>query len=189
MNRQFLSFSFCAIATLGILGSDTEDPTPEEQVSDVLADADKLKDGKADDAVAFNDGIVGLQVQFMIPMQAYEDAEPGSAEESKHIEDAIKECRSAIKTLDKLEPYSGGASFKSAAQEYFEAYLDLMLLSQRSLTVTTAEEQAALELEAAPAVTRIQSAELSFDLAQRSFAMSNNMQLTETVEIPSEGGN
>jgi hypothetical protein len=79
------------------------------------------KTGKANTAIEYNDGIIGLQAQIiteMIAVMKLESKEPVA--DLKHLVNTIKECRSA---LQRLEVYEGGEAMKASADSLFVFYL------------------------------------------------------------------
>ena len=79
------------------------------------------KTGKANTAIEYNDGIIGLQAQIiteMMTVMQLESKEPVA--DLKHLTNTIRDCRSA---LQRLEVYEGGEAMKTSADSLFSFYL------------------------------------------------------------------
>jgi hypothetical protein len=176
----FLMFAACDDS------SSSDDDDDKSSAEESLEDGEKLKDGKADDAVEFNDGIVGLQTAVMIPWEAY-SATSDPEKERKHLAETKKACKEALKTLDKVKPYSGGKDLQDSAEEMFEAFMEFIEMNETMLDLRDAEDfekWAEFEPKFVAAEEKVNTKMEAFLLSQQLYAISNNLSLEDSVELP-----
>ncbi|MEX1189351.1 MAG: hypothetical protein WED33_08835 [Bacteroidia bacterium] len=115
-------FKVLALACILISCGDGENSSKESEKQQLLNMGEKIKkNGKAANAIEYNDGIIGLQGQIvteMVTVMSLEGKDPVADLQKLII--TIKDSKGA---LERLEVYEGGDEMKTTALDLFDFYL------------------------------------------------------------------
>ncbi len=157
--------------------------TTEEKIEDMEKDAENLENGNANDAVEYNDGLVGMQgrvYQYFIELGNAEEHE----DKVKIVDKALAECDDVLASLDDVKPYSGGRRLLNALIASIEVNQKSFEKLKRMLEIEGQEEYTEEdEAEYNELLETLDegeaAADAEFEAAQQEFARNNNMTLTE----------
>ncbi len=180
MKQLFSILSFALILSACGNSGDTGD----EQKQTLLEKGEMIKKtGKAETAIDYNDGIIGLQAQIITEMtkvMQLESVKP--VEDLKHLIITIKECRAA---LQRLEAYEGGEAMKEKADSLFNFYqracegpwMEAYTIFEESRGAMTDEEQEKFKQLLEKGGENEAKFDEAFAAAQEEFARKHNFEI------------
>ena len=187
MKNNLMALWLCSLFALGT-GCGLLEPSPEEQAQNSLEMAEKLKAGKIETALEYNNGLVGLETELMGYIAEFEKTKEGDPKGPELLDAATKNCEASLELLKAHKPYPGGGDMKKAAVKLFESYLAVLQWSGKltHLDSLTDEQVGELVLMEPELMSAVETATSEYQAAQEEFARAEEFQLLEQVEVSAE---